>query len=109
MSHVNEVRNAVKKILLSEVIKGFYSTYIQKQVACTLNEVEDVLYQLVEEEVLLVQYELICPECFRTLDEKLSKNEFLTHYDCLCGHEMETFDEHDFRIRFIRNPQQASF
>lgn len=108
MNHADKVLICVEKILSSKVINGFYSSYIQKQVGCTIKEVEDVLYQLVDKGILQIQYELTCPECCRTLDKKQTMDDFLTAYDCLCGNEIENFNKDELLIRFIRNPQQVS-
>lgn len=101
----HEIREFVMKMTKGKV-KGFYATYVQKQMKADLQLVQKVLIELVDEGLLIKQYELICSNdhCLRTLDEQLSVHEFESSYDCkYCGEEIEEVDPALINLRFLIN------
>lgn len=111
LSKQHEIREAVMKVTRSKILRGFYSTYIQKQVNVDLKEVEHVLDVMVKEGILQKEYEFIChnDHCLRVLDRQKSMEEFEETYECeYCGEEMEEISSFFIKVRYLNNRHQSS-
>ena len=110
MSSEQAIREHVMKLSKSKVLKGFYATAIQKQTKASLPLVEEVLSKMVEEGILLKEYEMICSNenCLRCIDHQDSIAKLKSSYDCkYCGEEIEEVETSYINLRFLinRNPK----
>jgi len=106
LSKEREIREKVLKMSKSKILKGFYATAIQKQMNADLELVQKVLIDMVEEGILLKEFELICSNehCLRSIDSKDALDKFKTSYDCeFCGEVMEELEPSHIKLRFLIN------
>ena len=104
MSVTTDVQEFVEKTIKGTLVKGFYSTYIQKNVEASLKEVEKELDQIVSEGILKKYYELCCNEnfCTHQLDGQEDPSNFKEEYDCeRCGEEIEDISSCVTKVRYM--------
>ncbi|KJS03709.1 MAG: hypothetical protein VR68_01035 [Peptococcaceae bacterium BRH_c4a] len=95
MSKSQQIRKLVES-RVSNHVTAIYSRKVANQIQCSIEEVEDVLNEMVEEQILRHVYELHCCQCGHVMDVSEIPQFFTGTAECLgCWTQTESITMND--------------